>query len=256
VTHLVLALALASTTDFDHSHRRWTEVLDARARRDGVEYAELKRDPAKLDDYLASLEAVMPEEFAAWSVPQRFAFWINAYNAYTVRRVLDAYPVASPKDVVDEEKQDLWEQAFVPLGRLFPGAGDRKLTLNEIRDKLLRPTFKDARVHAALSDASRSSPPLFGEAYVPDRLEKQLDARVVAWLADPARNRYDRDAKRLQVSMLFERYRDDFVREADTLKSWIGPRAPEVHRDWIAAAEELKIEYLEFDWKLNDAKGD
>jgi len=257
---LVLALALASFSPapapFDHSHALWTEVLDARVRRDGVEYAELKKEPAKLDEYLATLETVMPEEFAAWTVGQRHAFWINAYNAYTVRRVVDAYPVESPKDIVDEEKQDLWHQPFVPLGRLFPEAGDRKLTLNEIQDKILRPIFKDARVHAALNNASRGCPPLLDEAYVPDRLEQQLDARVAAWLADPALTKYDRDAKRLQVSRIFELFRDDFVREGATIKGWIGPRAPEVQRDWIAAAEDLQIEYLGYDWKLNDAKTD
>lgn len=252
--HLILLVGSVSSAPFDHSHALWNEVLVARVRRDGVEYAELKKDPAKLDEYLASLDTVMPEEFAAWSVAQRHAFWINAYNAYTIRRVLDAHPIESPKDVVDEDKKELWDQEFVPLGRLFPEAGDRKLTLNEIENKILRPTFTDARVHAALNNASRGCPPLLGEAYVPDRLEKQLDARVAAWLADSARTRYDRDAKRLQVSKIFEWYRDDFVREGDTLKGWIGPRAPEVHRDWIAAADELKIEYLDYDWKLNDAK--
>ena len=253
--HLIILVGSVSSAPFDHTHERWNEVLEARVRRDGVEYAELKKDPAKLDEYLASLETVMPEDFAAWSVSQRHAFWINAYNAYTIRRVVEVYPIESPKDVVDEEKRDFWDQPFVPLGRLFPEAADRKLSLNEIENRILRPNFKDARVHAALNCASRGCPPLSGEAFVPERLEKQLDARVAAWLADPARTRYDRDNKKLQVSKIFEWYRDDFVREGNSLKGWIGPRAPEVHRDWIEAAEDLEIEFLEYSWKLNDAKG-
>jgi len=261
--NLVLALVLASgtysspvPTAFDHSHALWTEVLSARVRGDGVEYEKLKDDHAKLDEYLASLETVMPEEFAAWKREQRYAFWINAYNAYTIRRVVDAYPVESVKDLVDEDKRSFWDQEFIPLGRLFTEAGDRKLTLNDLENKILRPTFKDARVHAALNCASRGCPPLFDQAFVADRLDKQLDLRVAKWLSSPASICYDRDEKRLRVSKIFEWYRDDFVRDGDSVKSWIAARAPEAERSWIAAAEDLKIEYLDYSWKLNDAKGD
>ena len=260
---LLLLVGLAAGTwfprapsAFDHSHALWTEVLAARVRGEGVEYEKLKGDRAKLDQYLASLEAVMPEEFAAWERSQRYAFWINAYNAYTIRRVVDAYPVASVKDLVDDEKRSFWDQEFVPLGRLFAEAGDRKLTLNEIENEILRPKFKDARVHAALNCASRGCPPLFDQAFVADRLERQLDQRVARWLSSPASIRYDREAKRLRVSRIFEWYRDDFVRDADSVKAWIAGHAPEAERAWIAGAGDLKIEYLDYSWKLNDAKGD
>lgn len=261
--NVVLALALATGTDFplvpsafDHSHALWTEVLTAHVRGDGVEYEKLKANRAKLDLYLASLETVMPEEFAGWKREQRYAFWINAYNAYTIRRVVDAYPVASVQDLADEDKKSFWDQEFVPLGRLFAEAGDRKLTLNDLENKILRPNFKDARVHAALNCASRGCPPLQDEAFVADRLEKQLDARVTEWLADRSRIRYDRDERRLRVSRIFEWYRGDFVRDGGSLQGWIGPRAPASERAWIAAAEDLKIEYLDYSWKLNDAKGE
>jgi len=261
--NLVLALALVSGThfppvpsSFDQSHALWTEVLAARVRGDGVEYQKLKADRAKLDEYLASLETVMPEEFAAWKREQRFAFWINAYNAYTIRRVVDAYPIASVQDLADADKKSFWDQEFIPLGRLFPEAGDRKLTLNDLENKILRPAFKDARVHVALNCASRGCPPLQDQAFVADKLERQLDQRVAKWLSNPAGIRYERDEKRLRVSKIFEWYRDDFVRDGDSVKSWIGSRAPEAERTWIAAAEDLKIEYLDYSWKLNEAKGD
>lgn len=247
---------VAAPSAFDHTHARWTEVLEAHVRGDGVDYKKLKSDHAKLDEYLASLETVMPEEFAGWDREHQYAFWIDAYNAYTLKRVVDAYPIESVKDIVDDDKKELWDQEFIPLGKLFPEAGDRKLTLNDVENRILRPKFKDARVHAAVNCASRGCPPLLPEAFVADRLEKQLDAQVAKWLADTSRNRYEREKKRLRVSKIFEWFREDFERDAGSVRSWIAARAPEAEREWIAATEDLTIEYLDYSWKLNEAKGE
>lgn len=256
----VLAIALAASTSpptvpaFDHTHALWTEVLGAHLRGEDVDYGKLRADHAKLDRYLASLEAVQPEEFAAWKREEQYAFWIDAYNAYTIRHVLDVYPIASPKDVGGEGRKSFWDQEFIPLGKLFPEAGDRKLSLNDLENRILRPKFKDARVHAVLNCASRGCPPLLAEAFVAERIEEQLDLRVEKWLADPARNRYDRDEKRLRVSRIFDWYEDDFVRDGDSVQAWIGARAPRAEREWITATPNLAVEFLEYSWKLNDAQ--
>jgi hypothetical protein len=240
-------------SDFDHSHKLWTEVLAAHVREDAFDYKSLKEDHAKLDTYLGSLEAVMPEEFASWKRKQRFAFWIDAYNAYTVKRVVDAYPIASIKDLGDDKKS-IWDQEFIPLGRLWPEAGDRKLTLNEVENKILRPRFKDARIHAAVNCASRSCPPLLEEAFVADRLDTQLDTQVERWLADSERNLFDRKGNRLLVSKIFDWFKDDFVRDAGSVQAWIAARAPEEEREWLESAMDLKIEYLDYSWRLNERK--
>jgi hypothetical protein len=248
-----LALAAPRSGEFDQRHERWSEVLSACVRGDGFDYKKLKNDRAKLEAYLGSLEAVMPEEFAGWKREQQFAFWIDAYNAYTVKRVVDAYPIASIKDLGDD-KQSVWDQEFIPLGRLFPEAGDRKLTLNDLENRILRPKFKDARVHAAINCASRSCPPLLGEAFVAEKLDRQLDAQVERWLGDPERNRFDRKSGTVLVSKVFDWFKDDFVREADSVRRWIEVHAPGAERDWLSNAKELKIEFLDYSWKLNEAR--
>lgn len=250
---LPLLAALALAPSFDSSHALWTEVLSACVRGDAFDYRKLKADRSKLDAYLGSLEAVMPEEFAGWKREQQFAFWIDAFNAYTVKRVVDAYPIESIRDLGDD-RQSVWDQEFIPLGRLFPEAGDRKLALNDLEDKILRPKFKDARVHAALHRAARGSPPLLGEAFVADKLDRQLDAQVERWLGDPDRNRFDRKSSTVSVSRIFDWYKDDFVREADSVRRWLEKHAPEAEHEWLSNAKDLKIELLEYSWKLDDAR--
>jgi uncharacterized protein DUF547 len=239
--------------EFDQSHKLWTEVLSAHVRGDGLDYKKLKDDRVKLDAYIGSLETVMPEEFAGWKREQQFAYWIDAYNAYTIRRVLDAYPIASIQDLADG-KTAVWDQEFIPLGRLFPEAGEKKLTLNDVENRILRPKFKDARVHVALNCASRGCPPIFAEALVAERLDKQLDALVARWLADPERNRFDKKSAKIVVSKVFDWFKDDFVRDAGSVQAWIAARAPESERAWLSSADDLKIEFLAYSWKLNEAR--
>lgn len=250
---LSLFAVLALVPSFDQTHQLWTDVLSACVRGDAFDYKKLKADRSKLDAYLGSLETVMPEEFAGWKREQQFAFWIDAYNAYTVKRVVDAYPIESIQDLGDG-KQSVWDQEFIPLGRLFAEAGDRKLALNDLENRILRPRFKDARVHAAVNCASRSCPPLLGEAFVAEKLDRQLDAQVERWLGDPGRNRFDRKASTASVSKIFDWYKDDFVRESDSVRRWLEKHAPEKEREWLSSAKELKIEFLDYSWKLNDAR--
>jgi len=245
--------ATPGAVEFDHEHARWTEILSEHVRGEGFDYGKLKEDPAGLEAYLGSLGAVMPEEFAAWKREQQFAFWIDAYNAYTVKLVVDAYPIESIQDLGRSTKA-VWEKEFIPLGRLFGEAGDRKLSLDDIEHKILRPRFKDARVHAAINCASRGCPPLRPRAYVAERLDDQLDEQVAAWLADPERNRFDEKENKVVVSKLFDWFKDDFVRDGGSVQAWIAARAPVSERAWLSAAKDLEIGFADHSWKLNDAK--
>jgi hypothetical protein len=251
---LFAALALAVVAprlEFDHAHARWTEVLAAHVHGEAVDYKSLKEERGALDAYLGSLESVQPEEFASWSRAQRFAFWIDAYNAYTMKRVVDAYPMASIQDL-DDEKGKVWDQEFIPLGKLFPEAGEKKLSLNDVENKILRPKFKDARVHAAINCASRGCPPLSAKAFVAEKLDDQLDEQVARWLADPARNRFDEKTGKVVVSKIFDWFKDDFVRDAGSVQAWLAARAPEADRSWLASTKDLELEFQDYSWKLND----
>jgi hypothetical protein len=237
---------------FDHDHSAWTGVLSRHVRGDRFDYRALKEDRAGLDAYLKSLEAVTKAEFDAWTREQRFAFWINAYNAYTIRLVLDAYPVDSIKDIGGLLSSP-WKKAFIPLSQLHPASKGRKLTLDDVEHSILRPTFEDARVHVAVNCASRGCPPLLAEAFAAERLDDQLDAQMRAFLADTSRNRIDAAGRKLELSSIFDWFGEDFERDAGDLKAYLARYLPgdEASKAWIGRA---KVSFLDYSWKLNDVE--
>jgi len=236
---------------FDHTHAAWTAVLKEHARDGGFDYAALKKDDARLRAYLRSLEAVTKEQHDGWERDEQLAFWINAYNAYTIRKVVGGYPVKSIKKL-GGLFTSVWDKEFIPLNALHPkGAGD-ELSLNDIEHGILRPRFEDARVHAAINCASKSCPPLLDVAYTAKEIGRQLERQVKAWLADPARNRFEAAAKRARVSKIFDWFEEDFERGGGTVAGWIAKYAPREHAEWLAAGG-VRLSYLDYDWSLNDA---
>jgi len=250
---LALAAALsAAPAEFDQTHALWTEVLRACVQDDRFDYAKLKQDPSKLDDYVRRLAAVTPDELASWTKEQRFAFWINAYNASVIKKVLAHYPLESIKDLdAALGIQSIFDDDFIAMTGHHPEGKDERLSLNDIEHGILRPDFKDARVHAAVNCASISCPPLLGEAFVADKLDKQLTAQMRAFLADPRRNRYSPAEKRVELSQVFKWFEDDFKRDAGSLREYVLRYAPEEHKALLKDAE---IKYLDYDWALNQVE--
>jgi hypothetical protein len=250
------ARATAQEKGFDHSHAALTELLRAHVAGDRVDYKALLEQRAALKAYLKRLEAVSPEELTGFSRDQQHAYWINAYNAYTLAKVLSRYPIESIKDL-GSLVTSVWDQRWIPLEAHHPkgarGKGE-KLSLNDIEHEILRPRYKDARVHAAINCASQGCPPLADEAYVAERLDEQLTRAARAWLADPARNRYDRAKGTLHLSKVFDWFKEDFVRDAGSVQAWVARYAPAAEAEWIAKAEKPKIEHLDYSWKLNDVQ--
>jgi len=225
---------------FDHSHAAWTAVLERCVQGDRFDYRVLSESRGPLDEYLLRLRGVRPDELAAWTRAERFAYWINAYNAFTVHAVLTRYPVESIEEVGTED-EPVWERKLAPLGHLLGGAEAELISLAAIEDDVLRARFEDARVHAALSRAAESGPPLRSEAYQAERLEPQLDEQARAWLANASLNRFDRERGRIEVSALFEWRARDFERDAGSLRAWIERFAPKEHSAWLAEAGELDL---------------
>jgi len=239
---------------FDHSHGALTKVLSEHVRGDRVDYLELQKQRTGLDAYLASLEAVGRAEFEDWSREQRFAFWIDTYNAYTLALVIDHYPLTSIRKI-GKPKQSVWDLPFVPLHALHPDlqrVEHGPLSLNQIEHEILRTGFQDARVHAAINSASRGCPSMRAEAFVPEHLDEQLDAVVRTWLADPTRNRFDEKERTLHLSKIFDWFVDDFARDGESVAGWVARYAPKKAGAWLAAEGKVKLRYLEYSWELND----
>lgn len=261
---LAAAPLLASTppraendAEFDHTHAAWTAVLEDALSDDGlVDYAGLRKSKEALDAYLAELEATTPEQHAEWSREERFAFWINAYNAYTIELLRDRGPVESIKELGGWFTSP-WEIKFIPMPAFDPEEDGDDLMLDEIEHDILRPVFEDARVHAAINCASLSCPPLRAEAYQGAKLDEQLDDQTALWLADPSRNEIRAGAKRLKVSKIFDWFEDDFGGKDAEVVRWIAKHVADeaLAKDLRARANDIDVRYLDYDWSINAQKG-
>lgn len=240
---------------FDQTHTSWKLVLDGRVFSGRFDYGSLVKDPSPLDRYLAELTGVEYADFSTWKKEEQLAFWINAYNAFTVKRVLQSYPFEKVNEL-GADKKGPWDERFIPLGRLAPDLKEAKLTLNELENKLLRPKFKDARVHAAINCAAESCPPLRPAPYTAEGLGGQLDAQVMKWLNNVDYNQFDPQKKTMKLSALFDWYAKDFSDEAGSVQAWIVKHGPKPVVGWLDGAKDVTTTYAEYSWKLNAKKND
>ncbi len=202
-----------------------------------VNYAGFKSEESSLDKYLGQLSSIDPESLSA---SDRFAFYVNAYNAWTIKLILSAYPgLKSIKDLGNLFKSP-WKRKFVVLN-------GKKVTLDHIEHDILRPQFKDPRVHFAVNCASVGCPPLFKEPFKGSRLDQQLNTATMAFINDRRYNRLEGNT--LYVSKIFKWFKEDFDRDiigffeqfaADEMRSMIKDRRATI-----------QIVYLDYDWGLN-----
>ena len=229
-----------------------------------VDYKALKSDSKKLDAYLASVAAFDPTVYASWPDAKKKAFWMNAYNAITLKSILNKYPIkagllrglAFPKNSI-RQIAGVWDKTqWTVMGRA--------MTLNDIEHKTLRADFDEPRIHAALVCAAMGCPPLRDEAYAADRLEEQLDEQMRDFLTNPLKFKIDRTSNTVYLSSIFEWYGEDFVTSFGTDTKYKGhsdiERAvlnairlhlSEVDRAYLDSAS-FSIDYLDYDWSLNE----
>ena len=236
--------------EFDHEHKAWTAVLSKHVKGDRFNYKAVKEDQAALNDYLKTLHAVTPAELKGWKKEQRFAFWINVYNAHTIKKIVDNYPLDSIKDLSGAfGLKSVFDNEFITMKAHHPKGDDDKLSLNDVENGIIRERFKDARLHAAINCASFSCPPLLNGAFVASKLEKQLDVQMRAFVIDTKRNRFDKKKGEARISEIFKWFDKDFERDAKTVRAFLIRFAPEEDAEFLAKA---KIRYIDYDWDLND----
>jgi len=133
-----------------------------------VDYKGLKNEKGKLESYLEMLNKNPPAK--DWKQEEEMTYWINAYNAFTVKLILDHYPVKSIQEI-DGGKP--WDEAFIKIG-------GKNYSLNNIETDFLRKKFSDPRIHFAINCASQSCPRLLNEAFTPEKIELQLNEQTKA----------------------------------------------------------------------------
>jgi hypothetical protein len=252
---LCVLFSIRPVQAFDHTHADWTALLarhvslldEGRASR--LSYAGMARDRARLRAYLDALSVVTEAEFAAWPRARRLAFLLNAYNAFTVEKVLTRHPGLSSIRDFGRVFGNPWKDRFF---RLL----GRPESLDGIEHGLIRApgAYDEPRIHFAANCASIGCPMLREEAYVAERLDAQLEDQVRRFLSDRSRNRVSGGV--LEISRIFDWYGDDFA-AGGGVQVWLAARAGwlsdvEAERAALRAGR-LRIAYLPYDWALNDA---
>ena len=240
----------ASAQGFDHAHRAWDALVKKHVvvidggKASRVAYAGMAAERAALRRYLDSLSAVRQSDFDSWASSQQMAFLINAYNAFTVEKILTRYPnIGSIWDFGKLFGNPFKDPFFVLL--------EGKRSLDWIEHDQLRRRYREPRIHYAVNCASIGCPMLREEAYVAPRLEAQLEAQAGRFISDRTRNRMR--AGRLEVSRIYEWFKEDFEPRAQYFARYAELLADHPNERRAIAEGKAPLRFLDYDWSLNDA---
>ena len=210
-------------------HSKWNALLQKNVTKSGkVKYSAFRKDSKELSSYLSELAANVPT--SSTSRKATLAYWINAYNAYTVKLIIDNYPVKSIKDIKD------------PWGTKFFTLGNKKYSLEEIEHQILR-KMDEPRIHFAINCASFSCPNLLNEAYTEANLESQLNSVTKSFINDKSKNTIT--ASKIEISKIFDWFGDDFKKKGSIIDFFNKYSAVKINSN-------AKISFKDYNWSLNE----
>jgi hypothetical protein len=258
------AVVMPVATD-ELSYEGYARALAGRVDADGrVDYSGLKTAPGDLESFLAHLAGLDRAAYESWDEAAKIALWINAYNALTLKAIIDHYPIEPstlrsityPKNSI-RQIPGVWKKLeFTVMGEA--------ITLDRIEHEVLRVEFDEPRIHMALVCAAVGCPPLRNEPFVGDRLDAQLEDQTVRFLGNPAKFRIDADEERVWLSSIFDWFGEDFVASHGGGDGFEGRNDAEravlafvaAHLDdrdrELLEGNEFSIKYLDYDWTLNE----
>ena len=230
-------------------HGTWDALLqryvDNRGMVDYTAWNANASDVELLDNYLATLsEASLSEPT---SRNGQLAYWINAYNAVTIKGILREYPTSSIRNHTAKVfGYNIWDDLLLHVG-------DRRFSLNQIEHDLLR-KMREPRIHFAIVCASIGCPKLMNRAYTGAELDAQLAQNTRDFFADPGKFRYDVGTNRIQISPILQWFGEDFGPDMRARLATIAPYLPDDASRRLARSGRATVSYLEYDWNLNDQK--
>ncbi len=220
------------------SHEAFDKLLKKHVNEEGwVDYAGWKKDSVEFNKYLRLLSAHHPNK-KHWTKDERLAYWINAYNAFTIELILKHYPLSSIKDIKDGTAfiNSVWDISFINIE-------GEEYDLNNIEHNIIRKKFEEPRIHASIVCASRSCPKLRREAFTADKLEMQLQDQMTGFVTDPTRNNII-SADRAELSKIFKWFSGDFTEDSSLIEF--------VNRfSDIKLNKDAEIDYLDYGWGIN-----
>jgi len=241
----IIVLGCSSASNASPRHQLLTALLSRYVTDGIVNYKGLKSDK-RLSQYVNWLATTDPQTLS--DANDRLAFWINAYNAYTLKVICDNYPVKSIMDIRDpagDAKTSVWDLNLVTIN-------GTAMSLNHVEHEIIRPKFKDPRAHFALVCASKSCPALRSDAFEGESLDRQLNERGRQFLTDTSQNEFDLNHAKAQLSQIFEWFGDDFGSSSKEQLQFLAHFLPDTLAGKILASpEHWTISYKAYDWSLN-----
>ncbi len=195
-----------------------------------VNYDAIKKNSSSLNFLINEIAEI---NISKENATTQKAFYINAYNIIMINAIVSRYPVKSPMDITgvfDKNK--------------YPIAGT-KLTLNDIENKMIRAKYNDARIHFVLVCGANGCPPITNFAYTPELLDKQLEQQTKLALNNPNFIKINDKNKTVEVSQIFEWYKEDFSSKNSSLIDFLNKYKT------AKIASNYKITYYNYDWSLN-----
>lgn len=233
-------------------YQDYAEVLESYVNDRGlVDYESLQANRQQLDRFNQSLGQITPEQYNSWNEPDKIAFLINAYNAFTLQSIIDQDPI---KDSI-RDIPGVWKK------RTFTLAGEEK-TLDNIEHDILRKDFNEPRIHVALVCAANSCPPLRNEPYLPEQLDAQLADQTAQFVASPQGFRLEQQEKKVYLSSIFKWYGKDFEQtygiddqfdgnaKQRAVINYLSTQLEPDARQYLEKGD-YQVEYLDYDWSLN-----
>ncbi len=246
----VLITVITTQTSSAQTHQTFTDVLKKYVINGLVDYKNLKNDN-QLDKYLSQLSETNPDKLTR---EEKLAFWINAYNAFTLQVVRDNYPIESITDLHTGGKiigfligKTVWDKQFITIN-------NKKYSLNEIEHNILR-KMNEPRIHFAIVCASISCPELRDEAFEADKINAQLQEQTIKFLNDKSRNHFDVKNRKAYISEIFNWFDEDFGQSDENILKFIAKFVPEnIAADINKNLSKWDISFNDYDWNLNEIK--
>lgn len=192
-----------------------------------VDYKSLKINRLELDSVVAKMEVGPPADTA--SKNEKLAFWMNAYNVFTLKLVVDNYPL---KRITDLDGGKTWDVRRIEIG-------GKKYSLNDIENVILRPRFKDARIHFGINCAAKSCPPLHNQAFSAENVQSLLTVRTRKFIRSSANELAE---NQVTVSKVFDWYAADFGSLVEFLNRY----------SKVKIAADAAVSFKDYDWSLNE----
>ncbi len=231
---ITLLFSLIALNSQSQSNEVFDALLKTYVTSDGMlDYKGLRKNKAVLEIYLNQLETTIPTK--KWSSKKAKAFWMNAYNAYTIKLIIDSYPLKKLTDIKIKGK-NAWK---LPLAKV----GKQTYSLDYIEHKILRRWHDDPRIHVGVNAGCVSGPKFPNYAFTAKNIDEKLENLMVDFINDSSKNKIS--LTEVEVSKIFEWYQEDFTSK-NTLIDYINKYSKTKVND------NAKVSYLEYDWTLND----